>query len=176
MDYIIREYSDKDRQMLSNMFQELEAIHIPTVYHKTPGGSLHAVKTGTTHQRDARQTCFGKVKYRGHVKDSKMTSKYPHIMPLLKAFVDSRSPTFVFTSVYVNRNVVCQKHLDSKNAGESLLVGLGDYTGGRTVLFLEKAFKHDISSSSLTFNGSLTSHMSEPFTGIRYSLVFYNLP
>ena len=174
-DYITTEFSEKDRQLLSNLFQELEAIHIQTVYHRTVGGGLHAVKTGTTNQRDARQTCFGKVKYRGRVKDNTSMIRYPHMMPLFKDFVESHYPTFLFTSVYVNKNTVRQKHLDSKNAGESLLVGLGNYTEGATVLFLESAFKHDISSSSLLFNGSLIPHMSEPFTGVRYSLVFFNL-
>ncbi len=92
MDYIITEFSQKDRQLLSNLFQELEAIHIQTVYHRTVGGGLHAVKTGTTNQREARQTCFGKVKYRGRVKDSTSMIRYPHIMPLLRLLKNHTTP------------------------------------------------------------------------------------
>ena len=92
-------------------------------------------------------------------------------MPLFEIFIKSHHPEFKFTSVYVNRNTVCKQHLDSRNVGESLLVGFGDYTGGETFL-LELQF--DISKKSLIFNGSKIPHGSEPFIGTRYSLVFFN--
>ena len=96
------------------------------------------------------------------------------MMKLFKKFIKSHYPEFKFQSVYVNRNTVCKKHLDSSNVGESLLVGFGPYTKGHTVLYLNnKQHKFNIKTNSLLFNGSEIPHKSEPFNGIRYSLVFF---
>ena len=98
-------------------------------------------------------------------------------MPLFKEFIKSHYPEFKFRSVYVNRNTICKKHLDSKNTGESLLVGFGSYTGGKTVIYNTKGKnpkKFNIKSHSLIFNGSELLHKSESFKGTRYSLVFFN--
>lgn len=96
-------------------------------------------------------------------------------MPLFREFIDSHYPEFKFESVYVNRNTVAKKHLDSKNTGESLIVGFGNYTGGKTVLYTSdgKEKKFSIKSHSLMFNGSEIEHASEPFEGTRYSLIFF---
>ena len=67
----------------------------------------------------------------------------------------------------------CKKHIDSKNVGESLLVGFGDYTGGETSIYLDKEHVFDIQNNSLIFNGSEIEHRSLPFKGTRYSLVFF---
>ena len=94
-------------------------------------------------------------------------------MELFKKFIDSHYPEFEFDSVYVNKNVKCKKHLDSKNVGTSLLVGFGDYLGGESVLYINnEAEKMNIQICSVIFNGSKIEHESLPFTGTRYSLVF----
>jgi hypothetical protein len=70
----------------------------------------------------------------------------------------------------------CQKHLDRKNTGESLLIGLGDYKGGELVVWEDKESPTttvDISSQSVQFDGSKLYHETAPFEGERYSLVFY---
>tara|TARA_R110000796_G_scaffold75419_1_gene169195 strand:- start:1816 stop:2337 length:522 start_codon:yes stop_codon:yes gene_type:complete len=172
MSYIRTKLSPEDKTILQEIYEELEDINIPTTYKSNEkNGAHHAVKTGAVSQKYARQTVFGII--RGKTK-SKHTKKYPWILELLKEFMDSHHPDFKFTSVYVNRNVVCKKHLDSKNTGESLLVGLGSYTGGQTTLYIDgKTKKFHIKSQSLIFNGSEISHKSEKFKGIRYSLVFF---
>ena len=97
------------------------------------------------------------------------------MMELFKEFIESHYPDFKFKSVYVNRNTIVKKHVDSSNVGISLLVGLGDYTRGQTVLYIKnKPKKFHIKSNSLIFDGSEIEHKSEPFKGTRYSLVFFN--
>lgn len=174
MSYIRTKLSPEDKEILQEIYQELEDINIPTTYKSNEkNGAHHAVKTGAVSQKDARQTVFGIINYRGKT-NSQNTKKYPWILELLEEFMDSHFPDFQFSSVYVNRNVVCKKHLDSKNAGESLLVGLGSYTGGQTTLYIDgKPKKFHIKSQSLIFNGSEIPHKSEKFKGIRYSLVFF---
>jgi len=167
--------SSEDKDILDEIYQHLEKIHIPTTY-RSNASQGHSVKTGTVYQKGARQTCFGITTYRGKKQISKSCLRYPHMMPLFKEFIDSHSPGFKFKTVYVNRNTVAKKHLDSKNTGESLLVGVGPYTKGQTTLYDENGSEKmfSIKSHSLRFNGSEIEHKSEGFEGIRYSLVFFN--
>ena len=178
MDFIKTKLSSEDKEILKVIFDELENINIPTAFSsKNVKGHHHSVKTGTTTQKKARQTCFGKVYYQGKYKTSKSSIKYPHIMPLFKEFIKSHYPSFNFKSVYVNKNTESKTHLDSKNTGKSLLVGFGNYTGGRTVIYneyYEMPKKFHIKTYSLIFNGSELPHESEPFKGTRYSLVFFS--
>jgi hypothetical protein len=160
MSYIKTKLSEEDKEILEEIYEELEEITLPTTFSNYKG-KHHAVKTGVTKQKQARQTCFGLVKYKGKLTESQYAQKYPEMLELFKEFIDSHYPGFKFNSVYVNKNVVCKKHLDSKNVGESLLVGY-------------KERKFHIKSQSLIFNGSEIEHKSLPFKGTRYSLVFFN--
>lgn len=175
MSFIKTKLSADDKKILSEIYDELEEIILPTSYSsKGIKGHHHSVKTGTTNQKEARQVCFGKVKYKGTIQQSSYTKKYPYMMGLFKKFMNLHYESFKFRSVYVNKNTVCKEHLDSKNVGESLLVGFGKYTGGQTVLYIDdKPKSFHIKTNSLIFNGSEIPHKSEPFKGTRYSLVFF---
>lgn len=175
MSYIRTKLSKEDKEILKKIYEELENINIPTSYRKKGTAPHHALRTGTYNQKDARQTSFGLVTFQGKKVKSSSTKKYPWIMPLFKEFIQSHYPEFKFNSVYVNRNTIVKKHLDSNNVGESLLVGLGSYTGGQTTLYIEdnKQKKFSIKTSSIIFNGSEIPHRSEKFEGTRYSLVFF---
>ena len=176
MSFIKTKLSVEDKTILKEIYEELEKITIPTSYSSNGvKGHHHSVKTGTTKQINARQACFGKVTYQGKIQISSCAKKYPNIMPLFKEFIDSHYPDFKFKSVYVNKNTICKKHLDSSNVGESLLVGFGSYTGGQTTLYIDdKPKSFHIKTNSLIFNGSEIPHESDQFKGTRYSLVFFN--
>jgi len=167
--------SNSDKDILQNIYEELEKINIPTTYSsKEPKKGFQTQRTGNWKIKGARSCVFGSICHFGKVKDSRLTLKYPHILPLLSSFIANHLPDFKFTKVYVNRNTICDKHIDSGNCGESLIIGLGDYRGGETTLFLEdKALNFDISKKSLIFDGSKIPHKSQPFSGIRYSLVYF---
>lgn len=173
--YSRTEISQQDKNILTELYNELDKITIPTTF-RSEGvkGGYHASKIGVTNQRNARQTIFGLSKHRGVKQESRYTRKYPHILPLFRKFIQSHHPQFEFSSVYVNKNTVSKMHLDAENAGVSLLVGIGDFNGGETVLYLPAEEKFDIKTHSLVFNGSKISHKSEPFEGTRYSFVFFN--
>jgi len=168
--------SEDDKNNLKEIYDALQKINIPTVF--TNIGVIprrhHSLRTGTTNQRNARQTSFGLTTYRGEKQESHNTKKHPHILPLFKKFIDLHYPNFNFSTVYVNKNIICQKHKDKKNSGESLLIGFGDYTEGSTVLHINgEESKFNIQESSIIFDGSKIIHSSEPFKGTRYSLVFF---
>ena len=167
MSYISTELSESDLQNLNDIYHLLSNIHIPTTFKSNEKhGANHSKKTGTTDQRGARQTLF-KI-------GSKSAIRYPEIFDKFRSFIEVHVPDFKFESVYVNKNTICKKHLDSGNGGKTLLVGFGDYTGGDTVLVIDCVEKHfNISKSSIIFDGSKIVHSSEPFNGTRYSLVFF---
>jgi len=171
---VATEVSKTDKQILSKIYNELEKITIPTTFCDKKA-HYHSERTGCSDQKGARQTCFGQTRWQGKYRESKSSRKNPHMMSLFKEFIDSHYPEFAFRSVYVNKNTVCKKHLDSQNTGESLLVGFGDYTGGETTLHNkdEGSQSFDISKESIIFDGSVIYHNSEPFEGTRYSLVFF---
>lgn len=175
MSYIKTKLTIKDKEILNEIFKELEEIALPKSFRSKGMGSHHARKTGTIDQKDAYQVVFGNVFYKGDLQLSSYTKKYPYMMPLFKKFIEQHYPNFEFKSVYVNKNTICKKHLDSKNVGESLLVGLGLYTGGQTILHINNKPKSiHIKTYSILFNGSEIVHESKEFKGTRYSLVFFN--
>ena len=176
MSYIKTKLSEKDKDILNKIYNELEGITLPLSYRK--GGELqtqgHRVRTGACSQPNARQVCFGYTKYQGKKQLSSYTKKHPDIMGIFKEFMVNHCPEFEFDSVYANKNVESKKHIDSSNTGNSLLVGLGDYTGGETVLYINnREQKFDINNYSLIFDGSKIEHQTLPFKGTRYSLVFF---
>jgi len=81
-------------------------------------------------------------------------------------------PDFKFNGVMINKNWKCPPHYDNKNAGVSLICGLGNYTGGD--LFVEGK-PIDIKYKPYIFNGSLQEHWTDDFEGERYSVVLFNL-
>jgi FkbM family methyltransferase len=77
------------------------------------------------------------------------------------------------THCAVNRNAEFTPHVDSgKGQGQSLsmIVGLGDFSGGG--LFVEGA-SYDVRYKPLQFDGWKQIHSTEPFSGERYSLVWF---
>ena len=74
----------------------------------------------------------------------------------------------------MNKNFKCPPHKDSKNIGESVLCCFGDFTGGETVVDYEsKTRTYNSLNGPVRFNGSLYKHWVLPYTGTRYSLVFF---
>ena len=64
--YIKTKLSLDDKDILEDIYEELEEITIPTTYRKEKGkGPHHSIKTGTTTQKNARQTVFGLTTYQG---------------------------------------------------------------------------------------------------------------
>ena len=84
---------------------------------------------------------------------------------------------FKFSTIQYNYNSRCSKHIDSNNAGNSVIIGMGDYTGGRLIIYDEndKPTYYDIKHKFLRFNGSKFYHEVEAYQGNRLTLVFFNL-
>ncbi len=112
---------------------------------------------------------------------TKCRDLYPELAILLKEFADLHIKDFQWTQVQLNKNFQSPPHYDGANIGESYIVGLGDYTGGRLYLEQPSMFtdtplirKENIKNKPFKFNGSKHKHWTEDYTGTRYSVVFFN--
>jgi hypothetical protein len=76
---------------------------------------------------------------------------------------------FAYTSVQLNANYAAAEHVDFNNAGPSLLVAVGAFSGGRLHW---KGQPHRVREKWLLFDGR-EPHSVEPFDGERYSIVYF---
>jgi tRNA U38,U39,U40 pseudouridine synthase TruA len=110
----------------------------------------------------------------GSHEQPKANSVFPELMKaafeLEIALFPDREPS---STIAVNRNAQFRPHTDSgAGAGQStsLIVGLGNYAGGELVVEGEQK---DIRYQGLEFNGWKQRHWTMPFSGERYSLVWF---
>jgi hypothetical protein len=110
--------------------------------------------------------------------ESRLSSKstqqeYTEIYRLLRELAP---PDFEYTSIQVNKNVKCGKHIDRYNKKDSAIVGLGDYTDGELRIYDKKDNYEDINIKNKfhIFNGS-NYHETLDWTGTRYSVVYFSL-
>jgi hypothetical protein len=123
-----------------------------------------------------RAVTFGMVRTRSgtDVALSKASRRFPDMYEALFALGDELAPDFDFTSVHVNKNVVCPPHKDSNNVGPSMLVSFGPYTGCEVVV---EGTQYDTRHTPHIFDGSALEHWNVPtLQGTKYSLVYYTAP
>lgn len=77
-----------------------------------------------------------------------------------------------WTSIMMNDNYGTLPHKDKNNDGTSCIVGFGDYTGGELNV---EGIKYDIKYKPLHMDASEQLHFTEPWSGCRYSLVFFRI-
>ena len=122
-----------------------------------------------------RSQTFGIVNKRSKPPDySSISRDRPYLYKLLLDFAESHLPGFTYNAITINQNYQCSRHKDKGNGGESLLVGWGDYEGGDVSVEMDGGtVQHDIKYQPLVLDFSKHYHWVTPFTGNRYSLVFY---
>ena len=116
---------------------------------------------------------FGVVRarYRGRTGVSSPSCLYPEIYSEITRIGNLLSPDFPFTSIHLNKNVVCPIHTDSTNVGTSMVVSFGDYAGCELVVGeVEVETRH----RGVIFDGTTIPHYNrDTLTGTKYSLVYY---
>ncbi len=100
--------------------------------------------------------------------------KFPELLKavfeLERQLMPNRPPS---STIAINCNAQFKPHRDSgAGAGQlkSMIVGLGDYVGGELVVESEV---YDIQYMPMEFNGWKQRHWTLPFTGERFSLVWF---
>lgn len=118
----------------------------------------------------------GKGRWKGtepRLSSKSTQQEYKEIYELLKKIAP---PNFEYTSIQVNKNVKCGKHIDRYNKKDSAIIGLGDYTDGELRIYDKKDNYEDINIKNKfhIFNGS-NYHETLDWTGTRYSVVYFSL-
>lgn len=134
-------------------FEELYAmleritIRLPTEKGRTSRrgfGTHRAATFGTVRTRSGTQIAL-----------SRASKDYPDIHEALCVLGAELAPEFLFTSVHVNKNVVCPVHKDATNVGNSMLVSFGPYTGCELRVEGEQ---YDTRHTLHIFDGSVLEH------------------
>ena len=108
---------------------------------------------------------------------SKARMEYPDLQEIFIEFGKLHFPDFKWRSIMINHNFECKPHYDSGNIGESIMIGLGDYSEGYLCIedeLTKKVTKHSTFHKIIKFNGSKNKHWTAPFSGNRLTLIFYN--
>jgi len=106
---------------------------------------------------------------------TKIYSECPYMKDVLTEFGKIWFPEFESSQFQLNKNFITPRHLDSKNRGESYIVGFGNYAKGELVVEDEKGKETliNISIAPFKFDGAKYYHWTKPFTGTRYSVVWF---
>lgn len=140
---------------------------------KLPRKSKHNNRRGFPERH--RATTFGIVtgRFNNITGLSNLSKKKPDVYAEILRIGRLICP-FEFTSIHLNNNVVCPKHVDGTNIGKSLLVSFGDYTGCNIVV---NGVVYDAKHTPVIFNGSELEHWNtDDLIGNKYSLVFFTTP
>lgn len=131
----------------------------------------YRIKCGT-----GRSQAFGLVNRRCLGPDySRQCWRRPYLYKLLLDFA-KEYVQIPWNAITVNQNYCAQKHQDKGNVGDSMVVAFGNYEGGELAIYNgEEKELVNVRHKPIVRNFSKTWHSVEPFTGKRYSLVFYIL-
>tara|TARA_R110000796_G_scaffold102722_1_gene211728 strand:- start:2657 stop:3244 length:588 start_codon:yes stop_codon:yes gene_type:complete len=107
---------------------------------------------------------------------TKIYEEEPELKAIFKEFSQLYFPEFDYLQIQMNKNFKILPHFDSKNAGISKLISFGDYVGGNTRVAYDdnKMVDYDSRDCVVSFDGSKYKHWVQPFSGTRYSLVFFS--
>jgi hypothetical protein len=113
----------------------------------------------------------------GRYQESKWNSKYPEIyqaiLDLALYVIPEDFEMNGLCNICLNKNLKCLPHNDS-NKGDSIIIGLGDYQGGRLILHHNSHDEYiDIRNRPFKFNGKKIKHSTEDFVGDRWSVIYY---
>ena len=180
MKYFINDF-DSDCLILTEWIRDLEFIDnsrrkkinsdegktYSMLYGVTPYSILRSREPKTFREKDTKTNYYLTIG----------RSKYPVLQSVFEEFRDLHFKDFEFNSVMINKNLRTKKHKDGQNVGESIMLGLGDYSEGYLNIEQEnktyKKFKtwHKL----IKFNGSKYEHFTSPFEGERFTLIFYKM-
>ena len=106
---------------------------------------------------------------------TKCMDLYPEFYEVAREFSNHYFPDFEWCQIQLNKNFPIPPHFDSVNVGESIIVGFGDYEGGKLFVEYPSGLQmYDIQYATCGFDGSKYRHYVGNFTGERYSVVFFN--
>ena len=100
----------------------------------------------------------------------------PELFKTIVEYANLILPTgFEYSVITLNKNLQAKKHKDGGNDGLGCITFLGDYTGGGLYIYddTDKPKLYPSKDVVIAFNGARLAHKTEPFTGDRYAMIFY---
>jgi hypothetical protein len=171
---------EKDKEELIKL---LDSITIPPITKNRVdlSGNITAREREYIIGRIGRTCNFGLTRRRdaGYCL-SRYSIKWPKIHKAIFDFGNHVCPAGMdVTSVTLNYGVKAKKHVDSFNVGDSVIVGIGEYEGGKLRVYeddktCESYTAYNIRDAPLMFNGAKLAHETEDFTGSRYTIIYYS--
>jgi hypothetical protein len=167
----------------TNLLAKLEGVTLPKL---SLGRTVMSGKNAGQHVRmrgdrigNIGRTCtfgFGRTRTKGWTGFAANT-RWPEVYKALCEYGVQIVPagTF-FNCITLNQNVQAKKHTDSLNVGDSVIVALGPYEGGKLRVYnpvTDEFIAHDIKDRPLQFNGNTHPHETEPIVGERWSIIYY---
>ena len=149
---------------LVTLYQLMDRINIPRK-------SLASNRRGFPQRH--RGMVIGKTRgrFNGVTGLSYYSKKYPELMDELNRIGSLLG--LDFTSVQINKNVVCPKHRDSKNIGTSVIFSIGNYTG--CTLYVDGSAVETY-HRAIEFNGSMYEHWNtDDLVGDRWSFIYFKM-
>lgn len=195
-----RERQEADSENLARQFVEAGDINAETVLKVLRATDIPLNTTRKNVLPDGvdavRGMLLGFYALAGNIGITDASKSRPWLVQLLSSFARKSHPDFEFTSIQVNKNYASRPHVDKNNLGESLIIGLGDYTDGDIWVHDPEGvvpfeLREDIScmyhyEAGVSYNGSWLDihnkwihfngnrlHFTQPFTGDRFTLVYY---
>jgi len=162
----------KYNEAKQRLLEALSKMTVPKLnVDKRPGEANRGNILGTI----GRQMTFGFGDNRHGWNFYKTNEKYPDVFKALIDFGNQVVPKgWEYQGITLNHGVKAKKHVDSKNVGASVIVGIGDFTGGDIRVWQgEKHKDWALHDKPVMFNGGLLAHETQPFEGNRYTFVFY---
>ncbi len=106
---------------------------------------------------------------------TKTYSDNKHLKSVFEEYSDLHLPEgFHWTQVQINFNYFTPPHRDSANQSSSIIVGFGNYTGGKLAINKNgKVFYKDIKNNPTKFSGAKYTHWTTEYCGDRWSIVFF---
>lgn len=163
----------------AKLLTELRKIRIPTLGPPTKPNRLAAHRSRADQIGSIGRSAtfgFGNTRYRG-INEFSFNKKHPEVLRALIELGNLIVPAdWEYTTITLNHGVQARKHLDSRNVGKSVIIGFGDYDGGELRVWDandENPRDINLKDRPHMFNGSLLPHETQPFTGNRYTIIYY---
>jgi hypothetical protein len=169
------EYEEARNDLLS-LLREVTIPKIPKSQYDEDGKLISAARDNVI-GRIGRTTNFGFGRTRRGYQPYRMNERHPELLRALVRFGNLIVPKgWTYQSITLNHGVKAKKHTDGQNNGRSVIIGIGDYTGGKVNIFAEDGTKrkgYDVLDSPTMFNGAIYPHSTQPFKGERYTIIYF---
>jgi hypothetical protein len=164
----------------SKFLEEVRKITVPkipkTQYYES--GKVKVMQRDLLIGNIGRTMNFGFLKTRAGYKDAVNNRKHPELFDALIDIGNQVVPKgWKYSTITLNHNMKAKKHIDGVNIGDSVIVAVGDFTGGGLYTYKPNGSSptlHNIKDKPAMFNGAILPHRTQAFKGERYTMIFFN--